>query len=147
MTAAPQHFQVHFDEIAPVLFEPLPGHEGEPDVRFLIADVPAEVPLCLFRCVFPPRALHGRHYHPNADEFIYIVRGEAAVGTGEEEHPATAGTAVYSRRGDVHWLRNVSESQELELIGGFAGAADLDAAGYVFVDDIDEELRRVPFSP
>ena len=140
------HFQVHFEDVPPVVADPIPGQEGEPDVRFVLSRV-AATPFCFFRCVFPPGALHGRHFHPNSDEFVYVVRGYAAAGTDLDEHDAPAGTTIYSRRGEAHWIRNISDSEDLELVGGFPGAADLDAAGYVFVGAVTDDLRTVPNRP
>lgn len=139
--------QVHVSEVPRTAFAPLPGQVGDPDVRFLISGAQAGTPVCLFRCVFPPGALHGRHRHAGADEFVYIIRGHAAAGDGEAEFDAPAGTAIYSPRGQVHWIRNISESEDLELFGGFAGVADLDAAGYEFVGEISPAHRTISSRP
>jgi quercetin dioxygenase-like cupin family protein len=87
------------------------------------------------------------HRHPGADEFVYIIRGHAAAGAGEREREAPSGTAIYSPRDEVHWIRNLSQSEDLELFGGFAGVADLQAAGYEFVGDIAPAYRQIALRP
>ena len=139
--------QIHVRDVPSTRFEPLPGQEGDPDVRFLVTGQQAGTPVCLFRCVFPPGALHGIHRHPGADEFVYIVSGCAAAGEGDEEREAPAGTVIYTPRDEVHWLRNLSESEDVELFGGFAGVPDLEAAGYKFVGEISAAHRQLASRP
>ncbi|MCW3002533.1 MAG: cupin protein [Conexibacter sp.] len=137
------HFQININDVEPAVFDGLEGFYGDPDIRFLIgADSGGSKSITFFRCVFPAGGEHARHAHPDAGEFLYVVRGTAAAGTGDEEQIAPAGTAIYSPKGSVHWIRNASETEELEFVGGYEGAADLDKAGYEFVSDITEEYRK-----
>jgi quercetin dioxygenase-like cupin family protein len=138
-----RHFQLHVDEMEPA---PVRREEGwrNMDIRFLVREDNAGAgEVCFWRTVFPPGAAHERHYHPNAAEVLYVLRGRGAAGTEEEEHEVSAGTVQYIPKGAVHWLRNLDDQEELEIVGCYAPAGSLDQAGYVFVSDITDEYRQV----
>lgn len=114
------------------------------DIRFLVSDSSGgSKSVCWWRTVFKPGAAHERHYHPNAEEVLYVLRGRGAAGTGEEEHEILPGTAQYIPAGEVHWLRNPSEDEDLEIVGCYAPTASIEEAGYVFVSDITEQYQQV----
>jgi quercetin dioxygenase-like cupin family protein len=117
---------------------------GNLDIRWLLEAESAGSSACFFRCIFPVGGAHTRHTHPSAGEFLYIVRGYAGAGLGDTEKEVTAGTILYSPAGETHWIRNVSESEELEFVGGYVGAVDLEAAGYEAKGPITDEYRQVP---
>jgi quercetin dioxygenase-like cupin family protein len=139
----PRHFQVHVSEVEPA---PVGSAEGwqRMDIRFLVrGDNAGSRSVCFWRTIFPPGAAHARHYHPNAEEALYVIRGRGAAGTGEEEHEVAAGTAVFVPAGAVHWFRNPSDTEEVELVGCYCPASSLEDAGYVFVGEIGDEHRTV----
>jgi mannose-6-phosphate isomerase-like protein (cupin superfamily) len=74
---------------------------------------------------------------------LYVIRGRGAAGTGETEQEIGPGSSQYIAAGEIHWLRNASEDEELEIVGCYAPAASLDEAGYVFVSEITPEYRTV----
>lgn len=114
------------------------------DIRFLVSDQSGGAKhVCFWRTIFPPGAAHERHYHPNAEEVLYVLRGRGAAGTDAEEHEVTPGVAQYIPAGSVHWLRNLSDTEDLEIVGVYSPATSLDDAGYVFVSDITDEYRQV----
>jgi quercetin dioxygenase-like cupin family protein len=138
-----RHFQVSIDEVEPA---PVRREDGwrDMDIRFVIrTDNADSSEVCFWRTVFPPGAAHERHYHPHAAEVLYVLRGRGAAGTGEEEHEILPGMAQYIPKGAVHWLRNLDQEEELEIVGCYAPAGNLDEAGYVFVSDITEEYQQV----
>jgi quercetin dioxygenase-like cupin family protein len=142
-TTSGRHFQIHVDEMAPA---DVTVEEGwrKMDIRFIVSNVSGgSRSVCFWRTVFPPGAAHERHYHPNAEEVLYVLRGRGAAGTEDEEHEVTPGTAQLIPAGCVHWLRNLSETEELEIVGCYAPAAGLEEAGYVFVSQITDEYRQV----
>jgi quercetin dioxygenase-like cupin family protein len=120
---------------------------GELDIRWLLEAESGESKACFFRCIFPVGGAHTRHTHPSAGEFLYIVRGYAAAGLDETETEVSAGTILYSPAGRIHWIRNISESEELEFVGGYVGGVDLEGAGYEAKGDITDEYRHVPSRP
>lgn len=137
------HFQIHVDEMAPAGVKPEDGWR-KMDIRFLISgDSGGSRSVCMWRTVFPPGAAHERHYHPNAEEALYVLRGRGAAGTGDEEHEVTAGTAQHIPAGAVHWMRNLSDTEELEIVGTYTPVSSLDEAGYVYVSDITPEFQQV----
>jgi quercetin dioxygenase-like cupin family protein len=138
-----QHFQIHVDEMRPANVRVEQGWR-EMDIRFLVsAESGGSQHVCWWRTVFPPGAAHERHYHPNAEEVLYVLRGRGATGTEDVEHEITAGTAHYIPAGVTHWLRNASNTEKLEIVGCYSPAASLEQAGYVFVSEITEEYRQV----
>lgn len=143
MAQESEHFQVHVSEVesAPVRLE-----DGwrDMDIRFMVrGDNAGAKSICWWRTVFPPGAAHERHYHPNAEEVLYILRGRGAAGTGNEEHEMTPGTVQFIPAGATHWLRNADDHEEMEIVGCYAGVTSLEDAGYVFVSEISEEYRTV----
>jgi quercetin dioxygenase-like cupin family protein len=130
-------FQIHVDEMAPAGVESDQGWR-KMDIRFLISDRSGGAKECCFwRTVFPPGAAHEKHIHPNAEEILYVLRGRGGGGAGDEEHEVGPGTAQYIAAGEVHWMRNLSDTEELELVGVYS-APSLEAAGYVFVGALDD---------
>jgi quercetin dioxygenase-like cupin family protein len=116
----------------------------EMDIRFLVSDESGgSQNVCWWRTIFPPGAAHERHYHPNAEEVLYVIRGRGATGAGDDEREINPGTAHYIPAGVTHWLRNTSDTEVLEIVGCYAPVASLKEAGYVFVSEITEEYRQV----
>jgi quercetin dioxygenase-like cupin family protein len=143
VTEGVKHFQLHVSEMEPA---PVPSEEGwrNMDIRFLVNRGNAgSDSICWWRTVFPPGAAHERHFHPNAEEVLYVLRGRGAAGTESEEHEVTPGTVQFIPKGVTHWLRNASDDEELEIVGCYSPAASLEEAGYVFVSDITEEYMQV----
>ena len=135
------HTLVHVDELEPAGVAREDGWR-KMDIRWFDGSLTGSENACLFRTVFPPGAAHERHYHPNADEFIYVVSGRAALGTEDEEHAAPAGSIDFVRAGKVHWLRNLDENEPVEVVGLYIGGASLEEAGYEYVGEITEEYRK-----
>ena len=138
-----RHFQINISEVEPA---PVRTEDGwrNMDIRFVVrGDNADSSEVCFWRTVFPPGAAHERHYHPNAAEVLYVLRGRGAAGTADEEHEVTPGTAQYIPKGAVHWLRNLDSDAELEIVGCYAPVGSLEEAGYVFVGDITAEYRQI----
>jgi quercetin dioxygenase-like cupin family protein len=138
-----RHYQAHVDEVDPA---PVRREEGwrNMDIRWIVSSENAGArEICFWRTVFPPGAAHERHLHPNAAEVLYVIRGRGAAGTEDEEHEVTPGTVQYIPVGAVHWLRNLDDSEELEIVGCYAPAGSLEDAGYEFVSEITDEYRQV----
>jgi quercetin dioxygenase-like cupin family protein len=138
-----KHFQQHVSDVesAPVKLE-----DGwrDMDIRWIVSETNAgSKEVCFWRTIFPPGAAHERHLHPNAAEVLYVIRGRGAAGTEDEEHEVTPGTVQYIPPGAVHWLRNLDENEELEIVGCYAPAGSLEDAGYEYVSEITDEYRKV----
>jgi quercetin dioxygenase-like cupin family protein len=119
------------------LAEGLSRGEGWVDMRvqFLIdADRAGTERLVVGRTVLPPGARHERHRHPNADEFLVVMRGHGVVYTDEEDEPAGQGDVLFTPAGHWHGFRNTSHGDVL-LIWGWSGAGSLESAGYELPPD------------
>ena len=102
----------------------------EMQVQFLIDERSAgSRALVVGRTVLPPGARHERHRHPNADEFLVVLRGRGEIYTNSGREPSEAGDVVYTPRGNWHGFDNTSDEDVL-LIWGWSGAGSLAAAGY-----------------
>lgn len=129
------HFMIHLDEVAPKAVTEEQGWSGM-DIRFPLPDeVARSGGVALFRAVFKPGAKHKPHRHPRADEFFYVIRGRAAIGTEDEEHEVPGGTFEFVSKGKVHWLRNLDPAGEVEVLGGYLGVGNLEEAGYEYVGE------------
>jgi quercetin dioxygenase-like cupin family protein len=106
-------------------------------VQFLVDSVAAGAEHVVFgRAVFAPgESEHQWHRHPG-EEFVMIVRGEGTVLDGDNEVPVRAGDVAFHAKGAWHGFRNTSDTEEAEMIWGWAGAASRSEAGY--------ELRYPP---
>jgi quercetin dioxygenase-like cupin family protein len=111
--------------------------EGWVDMRvqFLIDAAGAgSESLVVGRTVLPAGARHERHLHPNADEFLVVLRGSGEIYTDEGEEPAGEGDVVFTPRGHWHGFKNTTDDEVL-LFWGWSGAGSLEAAGYELPGD------------
>lgn len=90
--------------------------------------------LVVGRTVLPAGARHERHLHPNADEFLVVLRGSGEIYTDEGEEPAGQGDVVFTPRGHWHGFNNTTDDEVL-LFWGWSGAGSLEAAGYELPGD------------
>lgn len=111
-------------------------------IRFFEGRDSGSANCCMFRASFPPGAAHERHFHPNADEFFYLIAGRAAVGAEDEEHVALPGTVQFIPAGKVHWLRNLDPDNPVEVVGIYVGGRTLDEAGYEYVGEIEPQHMK-----
>jgi mannose-6-phosphate isomerase-like protein (cupin superfamily) len=100
------------------------------NIKFVTEAISGFDDVCLFRATFPPGSAHQRHIHANAVEFFYIISGRGMSGFGENEHEVTAGDVEMVEKGSVHWLRNISDDEPIEVLGGYLAVASLEEAGY-----------------
>lgn len=110
----------------------LSADEGWIDMRvqFLIdAATAGSDQLVVGRTVIPPGGRHDRHRHPNADEFLVVLRGRGRIYTDAGEKPAGEGDVVFTPRGHWHGFDNTGDEDAL-LLWGWSGAGSLAAAGY-----------------
>jgi quercetin dioxygenase-like cupin family protein len=115
------------------------------DIRFLTQALGIQNPgIALFRTVLPPGGTHMPHIHRHADEFVFITSGTAQLGDGDTVTVGRPGTLHYAPAGRVHWTGNRrNASAPVELIGGYVGAASLEAAGYEPIEAAIAAVRAV----
>ena len=130
---------VHLEDVTP---EPVTEEGGwrKMDIRFVITGERQGSKNCtLFRALFPPGARHMKHSHSNSDELFYMIRGHGASGAGEKEYEMRAGSCHFIPRGVTHWLRNLSETEPIEVVGVYLNAGNLKESGYVFEGEVTEK--------
>jgi quercetin dioxygenase-like cupin family protein len=94
-------------------------HSGSVGARLLTMNV----------TVFDPGGAHELHRHARCEEILYFLEGAATHLTEDGEIPVAAGDATFVGRDEWHGLRNDSDAL-LRVVGCYAGAGSLDAAGY-----------------
>ena len=136
---------IHVDDVKPDLV-PLEKGWKQMDIRWLVSgENTAAENVTWFRAIFPPGAEHRKHKHLQAEEVFYIIRGRGASGLDDQEVEMGAGTAGYVPRGAVHWFRNLSQSEPVEVVGVYVGSGvtSLDKSEYVFVGELTDADRQV----
>jgi mannose-6-phosphate isomerase-like protein (cupin superfamily) len=115
------------------------------DIRFTVTkDTAGAEQVVFFRTVFPPgTSAHKKHIHTKADEIMYVVRGRAAQGVDDEEFDVPVGCGVYIPMGAVHWTRNMSDTEPMELVGVYTRVGSLEESGYQYIGEVQEKDRQV----
>jgi quercetin dioxygenase-like cupin family protein len=78
---------------------------------------------------FDPGGAHELHRHDRCEEILYILEGSGTHLTERKEIAVAAGDATFVGRNEWHGLRNDTQTT-LAVVGCYAGAGSLDAAGY-----------------
>jgi quercetin dioxygenase-like cupin family protein len=133
----------HLEDVSP---EPVKEEEGwkKMDIRFVITGERQGSKNCtMFRALFPPGARHMKHSHSNSDELFYMIRGHGASGAGEKEFEMRAGSSHFVPRGITHWLRNLSDTESIEVVGVYLHAGNLKESGYVFEGEVTEKDKTL----
>jgi quercetin dioxygenase-like cupin family protein len=134
---------VDLEDVSP---EPVKEEEGwkKMDIRFVITGERQGSKNCtMFRALFPPGARHMKHSHSNSDELFYMIRGRGASGAGEKEFEMRAGSSHFIPRGITHWLRNLSDTEPIEVVGVYLHAGNLKESGYVFQGEVTEKDKTL----
>jgi mannose-6-phosphate isomerase-like protein (cupin superfamily) len=102
------------------------------DVQWLCSEDTTGSKNCVVgRTIFGPGGgAHEHHTHENAEEILYVIRGEGIAISGDEEFGIKAGDLVYVPAGDVHYFKNTHPTEDMETLWIYAGAPSLKKAGY-----------------
>jgi mannose-6-phosphate isomerase-like protein (cupin superfamily) len=110
------------------LIEPMPWGRLEWSVSARIGNSET---MTIGTCFLDPGHQNGRHYHPNCDEVLRVVRGRIIQTWGDTEVEMSAGDVVSIPSGVVHYARNIGD-EEAELAIAFSSAyretVDVDGA-------------------
>ena len=89
------------------------------------------------RTIIPPGGRNQRHYHANCDAAFFVRKGTIKVFLGEkkEEYVVPENHIVFSPKGFIHGLTNMSETDTAELIFTYGNCPSKKAAETVFVED------------
>ena len=94
--------------------------------------------LVFVRAQLAPGTAHAFHHHPEMDEIIYVLTGEAEQWIEREQRVLKAGDAVYIPRGVIHGTYNSSDA-ELDFLA-ILSPAKID--GPMTVEVVDQEPWR-----
>jgi quercetin dioxygenase-like cupin family protein len=126
---------VHVDDFGPGRTEqPEAGKPGwiDMDVRWLVTSESVGSQESVFGVTyFPPGGRHEIHRHEGCEEVEYLLAGEGVARVGEDDVKMAAGDCVYVPRNDYHGFRNTSETETAVMVWYYAGAANLEQAGYI----------------
>lgn len=139
MTA--RHALVHVDDVP---YEPIemPGTTGRSGVRVPIGGGQGSANACFFARYFPGLT-RPRHFHERGDELVFVRSGRGRFGPDGRE--VRGGHARFIPRSAVHWLRNISPAEPIELIAFFDGAPSTHETGTVVLGPASEEdFRSMP---
>ena len=84
---------------------------------------------------FPPGSRHDIHRHHNAEEIEYLISGEGIARVGSDDVRMGPGDVVIVKNGESHGFWNTSKTEDAVLLWFYAGAADLEEAGYTYLPD------------
>lgn len=87
---------------------------------------------CVMR-VMPGETVKPAHSHPDGEEMLYFVKGEAKVYVDGVIHAARAGSIVIFEKDSIHMVRNTGK-EELKVVCFYAPPADLNT--YVFHPEV-----------
>lgn len=71
--------------------------------------------LTVGRCIIRPGEQNPRHFHPNCDEVLYVLRGTIEHTVDDAVFPMSAGDIVSIPQGSTHNARNVG-TEEAEFV-------------------------------
>lgn len=79
---------------------------------------------------FPPGSRHDIHRHKSAEEIEYLISGEGIARIGDADVAMVPGDVVIAKKNESHGFWNTSATEDAVLLWFYAGAADLEEAGY-----------------
>ncbi|MDA1192188.1 MAG: cupin domain-containing protein [Candidatus Poribacteria bacterium] len=85
------------------------------------ADNTPSTKLAFGTATFPVGGGHDKHRHPNAEEFIYVVKGKARQGLEGQEFAMLPGDCIHIPQNAVHYTFNEGDG-ELVIMVGFSDA-------------------------
>lgn len=90
--------------------------------------------------VMPPNGRSQRHYHTNCNAGGYVIRGKERVFIGPDDNIKEvimeAGDFYFLPKGEIHGGINISDTEPVEVIFVYEGAANKEEAGTVFVEHL-----------
>lgn len=78
---------------------------------YVSAEIGNSETMTLGKCVLDEGQANGRHWHPNCDEVLTVIKGSIIHSWNDEEFPMEVGDVISIPQGVVHNARNVGEGQ------------------------------------
>ena len=82
------------------------------------------------------------HYHPNDEQWIYLLEGSLAVLMGEEIETASIGDLIYIPRNTIHGIRLLNEKCRFFTCKSPAGSGGL-SEDYQPIANLEEITRKL----
>jgi oxalate decarboxylase/phosphoglucose isomerase-like protein (cupin superfamily) len=102
------------------------------DVRWLVTRESVGSDQSVFGVTyFAPGSRHEIHRHPGCEEVEYLISGHGVARVGEDDVEMGPGDCVFVPRNDFHGFRNTSDTETAVMVWYYAGAANLEEAGYI----------------
>ena len=120
----------HWSEHPPEEFPEGSGFRGL-DIRYIITEdtTPNNENTVFIRVIFPKGAIHEKHIHKNAEEVIYINKGNGMAWQNGKWNKIGPGGIQYIPKGEVHAFKN-DEDEPVEMLCVYSGCNSLDNSGY-----------------
>jgi quercetin dioxygenase-like cupin family protein len=113
-----EDFESHLRRVGQRMVEPMPWGRLEWSVSARIGNSET---MTIGTCFIEPGMENGRHFHPNCDEVLRVVRGRITQTWDGFEREMKVGDVVCIPSGIVHNARNIG-SQTAELALSFSSA-------------------------
>lgn len=110
------------------------GPFGHLDVRWIVGPQTGATLISFGQSTYLQGATHENHYHPNAEEVVYVVSGRGTQIVGDTAHNVGPGDVCFIPRNAPHRITGTSEDA-LVILWAFGGAASMEQAGYVPLPD------------
>ncbi len=92
--------------------------------------------------VFPPgTGRHELHVHDDAEEIAIYLKGHGMRTVGDEQYEVGPGTVAFVPVGVPHGMRNLSETEPIELFCIYCGAGTVEKTGYRMVNPQEGKLK------
>jgi quercetin dioxygenase-like cupin family protein len=109
---------------------PAEGPFGHLDIRLVVGEHTGAGLVAFGQTTYPPGATHELHHHPNAEEVVLVTSGRGEQVVGDDTLVMGPGDVCFIAREVPHRITAVSD-EDLVIYWVLAGAASLEAAGYV----------------
>lgn len=121
---------VDIEDVKPLRLDPKEGWDVA-DFRLPIGRHNGS-PNALYWAKLQPGEIHHKHRLDNCEELYYVIRGQGLAGAGSDRVQLRGGHVHFIPRGVERFVRNLSKTEPLEVIGVYTGAGNLEEAGYVY---------------
>ena len=88
---------------------------------YVSAEIGNSETMTVGKCILSPGGANGRHWHPNCDEILTVLKGRIINSWDDEEFEMNVGDVISIPSGVVHNARNVGD-EEAELSIAFSSA-------------------------
>jgi mannose-6-phosphate isomerase-like protein (cupin superfamily) len=95
----------------------------------------------LYWAKLQPGDIHHKHRLDNCEELYYVIRGHGLAGAGSDRAELRGGHVHFIPKGVERFLRNLSGTEPLEVIGVYTGAGSLEEAGYAYTGRVATPSR------